>query len=67
MDLLGGVLVLRHAGAAFGESAEQHQFYFRYSSEPRKSKPVALTFIPYYAWANRTATPMQVCTPVSRA
>jgi DUF1680 family protein len=66
-DLLGGVLVLRHTGAAFGESAEQRDLYFHYSSEPRKSKPVSLTFIPYYAWANRTATPMQVWTPVSRA
>jgi uncharacterized protein len=66
-DLLGGVLVLRHAGAAYGESAEQHQLYFHYSGEPRKSKPLSLTFIPYYAWANRTATPMQVWTPVSRA
>jgi DUF1680 family protein len=25
---------------------------------------VALTFIPYYAWANREATPMQVWTPL---
>jgi uncharacterized protein len=66
-DLLGGVLLLRHAGAAFGESAEQRQLYFRYSSEPRKSKPVSLTFIPYYAWANRTATQMQVWTPLSQA
>jgi len=66
-DLLGGVLLLRHAGAAYGESAEQRQLYFRYSRELRKSKPVALTFIPYYAWANRTATPMQVWTPLSQA
>src|SRR6266403_88359 len=66
-DLLGGVLLLRHAGAAYGESAEHPQLYFRYSRELRKSKPVALTFIPYYAWANRTATPMQVWTPLSQA
>jgi len=66
-ELLGGVLVLRHAGAAYGESAEQRRLYFRYSSEPRKSKSVSLTFIPYYAWANRTATPMQVWTPLSQA
>jgi DUF1680 family protein len=66
-DLLGGVLVLRHAGAAFGESAEHHQLYFHYSGEPRKANLVSLTLIPYYAWANRTATPMQVWIPVSRA
>ncbi len=66
-DLLGGILLLRHAGAAYGESAEQSSLYFRYSREPRKSNPVSLTFIPYYAWANRTATPMQVWTPISQA
>jgi DUF1680 family protein len=65
-DLLGGVLVLRHPGEALGETAEQRRLYFQYSGEPRKSKPVSLTFIPYYAWANRTATPMQVWTPLSR-
>ena len=65
-DLLGGVLLLRHAGATLGESAEHSHLYFRYSGGLRKSKPVSLTFIPYYAWANRTATPMQVWTPVSK-
>ena len=66
-DLLGGIILLRHAGAAYGESVEQSRLYFPYSSEPRKSQSVSLTFIPYYAWANRTATPMQVWTPVSQA
>ncbi len=66
-DLLGGIILLRHAGAAFGEPAERSLLYFRYSGEPRKSRPASLTFIPYYAWANRTATPMQVWTPISRA
>jgi DUF1680 family protein len=65
-DLLGGVLLLHHAGATLGEAAEHSHLYFRYSGELRKSKPVSLTFIPYYAWANRTATPMQVWTPVSK-
>jgi DUF1680 family protein len=65
-DLLGGILLLRHGGAACVESAERSNLYFRYSREPRKSNPVSLTFIPYYAWANRTATPMQVWTPISK-
>jgi DUF1680 family protein len=65
-DLLGGILLLRHAGAAYGESVEQGKLYFRYSPGPRKSRTVALTLIPYYAWSNRTATPMQVWTPVSQ-
>ena len=66
-DLLGGVLLLRHPGAAYAESAERSALYFRRFGEPRKSSPVSLTFIPYYAWANRTASPMQVWTPVSKA
>jgi DUF1680 family protein len=66
-DLLGGVLLLRHPGAAYAESAERSPLYFRRSGEHRKSSPVSLTFIPYYAWANRTACPMQVWTPVSKA
>src|SRR6202158_4568833 len=65
-DLLGGIIVLRHAGAAYGEPAERSLLYFRYSGEARRSKPLSLTFIPYYAWANRTATPMQVWTPISK-
>jgi len=63
-DLLGGIIVLRHAGADYGESAERSLLYFRHSNEARRSKPLSLTFIPYYAWANRTATPMQVWTPI---
>ena len=66
-DLLGGVVLLRHVGTAYRGSAEQSRLYFRYSGEPRKSRPISLTLIPYYAWANRTATPMQVWTPVSQA
>src|SRR5438270_13441236 len=65
-DLLGGIILLRHAGAAYGESVEQSRLYFPYSSEPRKSRSVSLTFILYYAWANRTATLMQVWTRVSQ-
>jgi DUF1680 family protein len=66
-EMLGGIILLRHPGAAYGESSEEGHLYFRYSADPRKRKPVSLTFIPYYAWANRTATPMQVWTPVSQA
>jgi DUF1680 family protein len=66
-DLLGGTMLLRHPGAVFAESDSRSGLYFRYSAAAPKSKPVRLTFIPYYAWANRTATPMQVWTPVARA
>src|SRR5262249_49123225 len=63
-SLLGGIVVLRHTGSVYENSASRSSLYYRYSPEPRKAKKVSLTFIPYYAWANRAATPMQVWTPV---
>jgi len=65
--LLGGILVLRHAGAVYDESPDRSSLYFSHSAPPPKSRPVQLTFIPYYAWANRVQTPMQVWTPVTKA
>jgi hypothetical protein len=62
-DLLGGVSVLRGNGLAL-EDEQGNQLYYRYSGSDRKSKKVPLTFIPYFAWANREETPMQVWTPV---
>jgi uncharacterized protein len=64
-DLLGGVLVLRHPVCE--ESADRSGLYFSRKTPRRKSRPVRLTFIPYYAWANRAQTPMQVWTPLARA
>jgi uncharacterized protein len=66
-DLLGGVLVLRHPGAVYEESADRSGLYFSHHAPPRKSRPVRLTLIPYYAWANRAQTPMQVWTRLARA
>jgi len=66
-NLLGGVMVLRHPGAVYEESADRSSLYFSHSAPPRKSRPAQLTFIPYYAWANRVQTPMQVWTPVAKA
>jgi uncharacterized protein len=64
-DLLGGILVLRHPGAVYEGSANRSSLYFSHNAPPRKSRPIQLTFIPYYAWANRAQTPMQVWTPVA--
>jgi uncharacterized protein len=66
-DLLGGVLVLRHSGAVYEESPGRRGLYFSHNSPRPKSRPVQLTFIPYYAWANRVQTPMQVWTPIAKA
>jgi DUF1680 family protein len=66
-DLLGGVLVLHHSGAVHEESPDRSALYFSHTAPPRKSRSVRLTFIPYYAWANRAQTPMQVWTPIAKA
>jgi DUF1680 family protein len=66
-DWLGGVVVLHHTGTAFENVASRDALYSRYSGAPVKTRQVPLTFIPYYAWANREATPMQVWTPVLKA
>ena len=63
-DLLGGIVILKHVGAA-NESSPRN-LYYRYAANSGSPSPVELTFIPYYAWANRAATPMQVWTPYLR-
>jgi uncharacterized protein len=66
-DLLGGVVVLKHTGATVENSSSRNKLYRSYSNDAPKSMQVELKFIPYYAWANRAATPMQVWTPILRA
>src|SRR5580700_7788301 len=63
-DLLGGVVVLEHPGASLEFGSAHEALYSTYTPDKPKNKPVALRFIPYYAWANREATPMQVWTPL---
>ena len=57
-DLLGGMVVLHHTGAVYERGSEKG-LYSRYGGEER-SRKIPLTFIPYYAWANRQASSMQV-------
>ncbi len=66
-DLLGGVMVLKHKGSVTDKSASSEALYQRYTAKKPEIRQVELRFIPYYAWANRAATPMQVWTPVLRA
>jgi len=63
-DLLGGVVVLQHVGAVKEKST--NKLYYSYTPNSPQIKQVELSFIPYYAWANRAATPMQVWTPYLR-
>src|SRR5215469_5869165 len=58
--LLGGMVVLPPTGAAYQRESPQKALYARYGGESVKTRKVPLTFIPYYAWANRQATAMQV-------
>jgi DUF1680 family protein len=65
-DLLDGVVVLHHDGVVEQDSAKQ-PLYSRYEPRTQKTRPVSLTLIPYYAWANRQPSAMQVWTPVLRS
>ena len=64
LDLLGGVLVLRHPGAAAARPLNTRPLYSpaRAGADDART-PVTLTFIPYYAWANREPQPMVVWVP----
>lgn len=66
-DLLGGIVVLKHAGAVSVKSNSRGSLYRSYTAEVPEARQVELSFVPYYAWANRAATQMQVWTPVLRA
>jgi len=62
-DLLDGVMVLRHRGSAFEISSAGEALYLPATTTPRKTRPEDLMFIPYYAWANRQVSAMQVWVP----
>ncbi|HKV24111.1 MAG TPA: glycoside hydrolase family 127 protein [Candidatus Acidoferrum sp.] len=66
-DLLGGVMVLSHKGAVADKTLTERALYQNYTPASAQSRAVDLQLIPYYAWANRAPTPMQVWTPVKRA
>jgi hypothetical protein len=65
--LLDGVVVLHHEGAAVHASDARRALYFPSSAAAGKTTKVPLTFIPYYAWANRAPTPMVVWTPLLKS
>jgi uncharacterized protein len=62
-DLLGGVLVLDHAGSIVHHPADTGLYFSAAKSEPPSESPTTLRLIPYYAWANRAPSPMQVWVP----
>jgi len=66
-DLLDGVGVLHHSGAVAEIPSAKEALYAPVDSGAPKTRSEKLTLIPYYAWANREATPMQVWTPYLRS
>ena len=66
-DLLGGIVVLKHDGSYSETPLSGEPLYQRLNRRERPAKPVELTLIPYYAWANRGPARMEVWIPVARS
>jgi hypothetical protein len=63
-DLLGGVTVVRTKAIAYPPSSSRGPLYRPIGTTERTTgRDVELTFIPYYAWANREPSPMRVWIP----
>ncbi len=62
--LLGGITVIQHRGIAYERVGSQGPLYRPVGPEAKRaSRDVELTFIPYYAWANREPSAMRVWIP----
>jgi DUF1680 family protein len=57
--LLGGMMVLKGVAEIVAEQDWNRRLY----QPPARTRPVAITAIPYYAWDNRAAGPMRVWLP----
>jgi DUF1680 family protein len=65
--LLGGVVVLHHDGIAHERPSVDEPLYLPMRAEQPAVHGETLTLIPYYVWANREPTAMQVWTRYTRA
>jgi DUF1680 family protein len=65
--LLEGVTVLKHSGAVYESASDKGPLYADATAATPKTRAESLTLIPYYAWANRKPTEMQVWIPYTRA
>ncbi|MBO5198282.1 MAG: glycoside hydrolase family 127 protein [Lachnospiraceae bacterium] len=59
-ELLGGVMTLQSPGRRMISSWDEDDLYRPYSAENGYEENVTLTWIPYYAWANRGEGEMAV-------
>jgi DUF1680 family protein len=66
-DLLDGVTVLHHSGLAREKSPANEPLYMPAGTDVPKLRAQDLTLIPYYAWANRKPTQMQVWSTYARS
>jgi len=63
-DILDGIVMLKHPGRAAAKPLSEEPLYHTLgSTPPSEGKEVNLTFIPYYAWANRLPGAMEVWIP----
>jgi hypothetical protein len=63
-DLLGGVRVLKYRGSVVDRPFSGEPLYHPFGERVERPGTVkALTFIPYYAWANREQSRMEVWVP----
>jgi uncharacterized protein len=62
-EMLGGIQLLQHEGRVYENSSAEMPLYMSTDLRPSKTHPQKLTFIPYYVWANRQPSTMQVWTP----
>jgi DUF1680 family protein len=65
--LLDGVMVLEHPGTLSRASVNEQLYFAAANSVKVEEAPATLRLIPYYAWANRGPSAMQVWIPYSRA
>jgi DUF1680 family protein len=63
-DLLGGLIVLHHAGTETAAPLKGASLYQTFPSPPLPKRPIDLALIPYYAWANRGPSNMEVWIPL---
>jgi DUF1680 family protein len=63
---LDGVTVLHHRGGVFEHASAEEALYMPATLNVPKLRLETMTLIPYYVWANRQATAMQVWLPYNR-
>jgi uncharacterized protein len=64
-DSLGGALTIVHQGLVYSKPLSDAPLYAEVGELPAR-KAASLTFIPYYAWANRGPSRMRVWIPVAK-